>query len=121
MYSTIFTSAIILLLLDSIYLYVFTQFFNNTIQKVQNSPTKINLFSAFLCYLLLIAGLNYFIISANKSPFDAFLFGIIIYGVYETTNYSIFSQWPIYMVIIDTLWGGILLAITTFLTYLINK
>ena len=39
-------------------------------------------------------------------------------GVYETTNYALFSNWSIVSVIIDTLWGGLLFASTTFI---VNK
>jgi uncharacterized membrane protein len=70
------------------------------------------------CYLFLIIGLNYFIIKPKKSVSDAFLFGLVVYGVYETTNYALFNKWSIYTVIMDTLWGGILFALTT---YIVNK
>jgi len=69
--------------------------------------------SAFLCYIFLVIGLNYFILEKKKSIWDAFLLGLVIYGVYETTNYAIFDKWQTMMVVIDTLWGGILFALTT--------
>jgi uncharacterized membrane protein len=78
---------------------------------------KVNIFSAIITYIILIYGLNYFIISKNKSVYDAFIFGIIIYGVYETTNYAIFKNWSIKSVILDTIWGGILLSLTTKIIY----
>ena len=78
---------------------------------------KVNIFSAIITYIILIYGLNYFIISKNKSVYDAFILGIIIYGVYETTNYAIFKNWSIKSVILDTIWGGILLALTTKIIY----
>ena len=49
---------------------------------------------------------------------DAFLLGIVIYGVYESTNYAILKNWNIKAVALDTLWGGILFALTTKVTYL---
>jgi uncharacterized membrane protein len=51
---------------------------------------------------------------------DAFLLGIVIYGVYETTNYALFKDWSILTVIIDTLWGGTLFAITTYIVNLLR-
>jgi uncharacterized membrane protein len=51
---------------------------------------------------------------------DAFILGIVIYGVYETTNYAIFDKWNIQALTLDTLWGGILFAITTKIVYLFN-
>jgi uncharacterized membrane protein len=84
---------------------------------VQGIEPKINYLGVALCYIFLITGINYFIIKPNKSVSEAFLLGIIIYGVYETTNYALFKNWSILTVLIDTLWGGILFASTT---YIIN-
>jgi uncharacterized membrane protein len=53
--------------------------------------------------MFLIFGLNYFIINDKKSVLDAFILGIIIYGVYETTNYSLLKKWPLTVVIVDTI------------------
>jgi uncharacterized membrane protein len=67
-----------------------------------------------------VAGINYFIIKPRRSVSDAFLLGIIIYGVYETTNLALFKNWSILTVIIDTLWGGILFATTTYIVNLLR-
>ena len=120
MIATIIVSAIVLVLLDSIYLYLFAPLFISAIQNLQTTTFNVNVGSALLCYIVLICGINFFILFPHKSPFEAFLLGILIYAVYETTNYAIFTKWPLYMVIIDTLWGGILFSITTYLTYLIT-
>jgi uncharacterized membrane protein len=110
-------SAIILIIIDFIYLNVIKGYFLNQIQMVQGIEPKINYLGVALCYIFLITGINYFIIKPNKSVSEAFLLGIIIYGVYETTNYALFKNWSILTVLIDTLWGGILFASTT---YIIN-
>lgn len=41
----------------------------------------------------------------------------MVYGVYETTNYSIINKWEMTAVIMDTLWGGVLFAATTGIVY----
>ena len=76
---------------------------------------------AALCYIFLIFGLYYFILSENRSAFDAFILGLVIYGVYETTTYAIFKKWSFHLVLIDTLWGGVLFALTTIITYHLLK
>lgn len=111
-------SAILFVVIDYIYLNLMKNYFTNQVKIIQGSPLQINFLGALLCYIFLIFGLNYFIIKSNKSSYDAFLLGIIIYGVFETTNYALFRKWSIYTVIIDTLWGGTLFAIVTFI---INK
>ena len=113
-------SAIILIVIDFAYLKVMNGYFNNQIKSVQGSPIKMNYLGAALCYILLIAGINYFIIKPRRSVSDAFLLGIIIYGVYETTNYALLKNWSILTVIIDTLWGGTLFAATTYIVNLIR-
>jgi uncharacterized membrane protein len=117
----ILASVIIFISLDFIYLNLIKGYFFNQIKIIQNSEPKINFLGALLCYIFLIIGINYFIIIPNKSINDAFLLGIVIYGVYETTNYTLFKNWSIYTVLIDTLWGGILFAATCYLTNLIKK
>jgi uncharacterized membrane protein len=114
-------SAIVFITIDSIYLNIMKKYFENQIQSVQGSSVKMNFLGAALCYLFLIIGINYFIIKPNKSINDAFLLGIVIYGVYETTNYALFKNWSLGTVIMDTLWGGILFALTTYIVNLIRK
>lgn len=114
--SIIFTG-IVMLLLDAIYLTTFTNFFNQIVQSIQGSKIQFRLSGAIACYILLIAGLHYFIIAPKKSIKDAFLLGIVIYGVYETTTYTLFKNWSAKAVFLDTLWGGILFALTTAMTY----
>jgi uncharacterized membrane protein len=114
-------SAILFISIDSIYLNIIKGFFQKQIQSVQGSAIQINFLGAALCYLFLVVGLNYFIIKPRKSVSEAFLLGLIIYGVFETTNYALFKNWSILTVIVDTLWGGILFAVTTYLVNVLRK
>jgi len=111
-------SAILFVTLDYIYLSLIKNFFTKQITDIQGSAVKMNYLAAILCYIFLILGLNYFIIRPHRSVQDAFLLGLVIYAVYETTNKTLFSKWSWITVVIDSLWGGILFALTTFV---INK
>lgn len=108
-------SAIVFVVLDFLYLNFIKDYFANQIKLVQGSPMKINYLATLICYIFLIFGINYFIIKPNRSIQDAFLLGLVIYGVYETTNKALLSKWTWTTVIIDTLWGGILFALTAFI------
>jgi len=110
-------SAIVLVCLDALYLKVFGNYYSKQVARVQGSEIKLNYLAAIICYIFLIVGLNYFIIKPKRSVNDAFLFGIVVYGVYETTNWAIFKNWSPISVIIDTLWGGTLFALTTFIVH----
>ena len=113
-------SAIVFVVLDSIYLNFIKDYFSNQIKLIQGTPIKINFLATLLCYIFLIFGINYFIINPNRSIQDAFLLGIVIYGVFETTNMALFAKWSWATVIIDTLWGGTLFALTTYIVKLIR-
>lgn len=114
-------TAIVFVILDYIYLGFMKSYFEKQIQLIQGSPLKVNLLGAFICYIFLITGINYFIIKPNRSVKDAFLFGLIIYAVYETTNLALFSKWSWLTVIIDSLWGGTLFALTTLIVSYLKK
>jgi uncharacterized membrane protein len=110
-------SAIVLIILDSVYLHLMTGYFKRQVMAVQGSPLQLNLVGAALCYVFIIFGLNYFIIKNKKSVKDAFLLGIVIYAIFELTNLALFKNWYVMSVLIDTLWGGILFGLTTGIVY----
>ena len=113
-------SAIVMVTIDYVYLYIFKGYFSNQVKNVQGSPLSMNYLAAAICYIFLILGLNYFIIKPRRSVQDAFLLGLVIYGVYETTNWALFKNWSVFTVILDTLWGGALFAATTYIVHLIH-
>jgi len=114
-------STIVFLLIDAVYLGSFSSFFNEAVKQVQGSPLKFNILGAIGCYVALIVGLNYFILDKKASIAEAFLFGLIIYAVFETTTYAMFKNWPASAVFMDTLWGGILFASSTYVTRFILR
>jgi uncharacterized membrane protein len=44
--------------------------------------------------------------------FSAFIFGFLIYGIYDFTNLATLKDWPILVSAVDMVWGGVLCAIT---------
>jgi uncharacterized membrane protein len=111
-------SFVIFTLLDGIFIYINRNHFTEMLSKIQNKKVTMDIPSAIITYCFLYLGLYYFILKPRRDPFDAFLLGIVIYGVYEFTNRTIFSDWTLYTAIMDTLWGGILYATTTYIIYL---
>jgi uncharacterized membrane protein len=111
----IFVVAFVFLLLDFIYLSSIKGYFENQIMYVQRVPLEMNIGATILCYLLLIFGIHYFIIKPERSIKEAFILGILIYGVFETTNKALFSDWKWTTVFMDTLWGGVLFSLTIYI------
>jgi uncharacterized membrane protein len=114
-------AAIVFVILDGFYLNFVKNYFNKQIKLIQGSPIQIRLIATAITYIFLIFGLNYFIIRKHRSVKEAALLGLVIYAVYEFTNYSILKDWSLLTVIMDTTWGTILFALTTAIVYSVMK
>jgi uncharacterized membrane protein len=116
-----FISAIIFVILDGTYLNLVKGYFNKQVKSIQGSDIQINIVATGLTYVVLIYGLNYFIIRKNKSVQEAALLGFFVYAVYELTNLALFKNWSVLTVIMDTIWGTVLFALTTAIVYKIKN
>lgn len=114
-------SSILILLIDSVYLNLFSGYFANQVKNVQNSSLKLNLTGAALAYLFIIIIFNYFVLGFKMNLSESFLLGLSVYGVYEGTTYAIFKNWSLLSVFIDTLWGGVLFFLTNYIMQLLKK
>lgn len=109
---------ILLLLLDMVYISsIGYSIFNRQIKSIQGYEINLDKIAAMLTYVLLAIALYYFIIKDKRPVHEAFLLGICIYGVYELTSKSLLDKWNWNTVFIDTLWGGILFSLATFILY----
>ena len=106
-------SGIILFLIDMIYISNISKKYGDMIQNIQGSPMKTKMGSGLICYIFLAFGVYYFIIKDNKKSSDAFLLGMIIYGVYNSTAHALIDKFDTKIAITDTIWGGILYYLTT--------
>jgi uncharacterized membrane protein len=113
----IFVTGLLFLLIDSIYLTSTTSHFQTLVKNIQGAQLKLDMLATGLTYISLVLGLWYFILREKRPVFDAFLFGLAVYSVYEFTNKAIFRDWGWDTVMLDTVWGGILFSLTTYLVY----
>jgi hypothetical protein len=103
-----------LFVLDAIYLGIHSSYLTKVIQSVQKQSSNMRYLPAALVYAyltLVVMGL----LKYNVSIRDSFLLGMCIYGIYEGTNYATLEKWPLYLFIADTIWGGILISLTTYI------
>ena len=112
--------SVIFTLIDSVFLYLMSGKFQKMIKNIQGSELKMSLIPTILCYIFLIFSLYYFIVSKKESITSAFLLGLSIYGVFETTNLAIFKKWDPVIGLIDTVWGGILFSLTYYIYIVYN-
>lgn len=105
---TIFFIALSVLLLDGIYLNSLSNYFSKVFKEIQGAKMEFRIPSAVLCYVFIIFSIYYFGFVLNIGLLNMFILGVIIYGIYELTNHATIKKWPLFMVVVDTLWGGIL-------------
>ena len=81
-----------------------------------------NIYSAIGVYLLLAIGIFIFVLNNNfvKSPLTALLigaiFGIVVYGVYDLTNFATIKDYSLKLVFVDMIWGAVICGLASFLT-----
>jgi uncharacterized membrane protein len=115
-------SSAVLLVVDGLYLNnIGISIFKSNVELIQNAPLKANVYGAILSYVCVIGVFYYFIILQNKSPLDAFILGLFLYGVFDMTNIAMFTKYSWKTAIIDMMWGGTLFAFTTWVTYKLMK
>jgi uncharacterized membrane protein len=107
--------SLILIILDVIFLYLNKEMFKEQLFLVQKTESLMKPLGGILTYFFIILLLFRFIIKENKTPFDAFILGLCTYGIYEYTTYTLLNEWKLQTTIMDTLWGGTLFALTTYI------
>ena len=110
-----FKILMITLILDLFFLMLISKKISTIISNIQGSELKLNVIYALLVYLFVCVQIYSFIIVPKASLQKAFLLGISTYAIFELTNMAIFKEWSYQMVLIDTLWGGILYSLTTYI------
>jgi uncharacterized membrane protein len=106
------------LILDTIYFSMMYNYMNDVISKLQRRPLVLRYTSALVCYLAMTVLFVYFIVFQKRTIREAFFLGFMVYLIYETTNYAILREWPLTMVWIDSIWGGILFMLVAWINQL---
>jgi uncharacterized membrane protein len=122
--------ALIFLVFDMIWIYTMTPIlYRGIFENIQKSHLNFDMKYAVCAYIVLI-GVLYFVCRPlsetrmyNNRPWLAYgLVGFSVYAVYNLTNASVFSSYPLHMIIIDSLWGlfafSVIGAIDSYIKYL---
>ena len=106
----------ILLMVDLVYLTLMTGHFKKLVKDIQKSELNLKLVPTFFVYVSIVMSWYLFVERNSKQKVqDSFMLGVLMYGMYDLTNYAIFKNWDIKTVIIDTLWGGTLYSLSTYI------
>lgn len=81
-----------------------------------------------LVWMLIALGVLLFVLPKVESKglmIEGFLwgalFGLVLYGVYDLTNYAILARWSLAMTLLDIIWGTILCGITALFMAILLK
>ncbi len=116
-------STVVLLLADFAWLglYMNNQY-GTLVRTIQGENMKANPVFAVLAYLLMIVGLNVFVLPNIRKDYEledslkyGMTFGIVLYGVYDFTSGAVFNKWDKKLAIIDVLWGGFVYFMASYL------
>jgi uncharacterized membrane protein len=80
--------------------------YNAAVQKIQGGKeVRMRPIAGIVVYPALA-----FLALRTTSLKDAFLTGACVYAVYDFTVLAVFKDYPLYLAVGDTLWGGILFS-----------
>lgn len=93
---------------------------------IQDGKVDVNYITAGIVYICLAVGIAIFVLTkANGHIISAALwgglFGVLVYAVYDMTNMSIMPKWPLWISLIDIIWGGILCGVSSAVVVWINN
>lgn len=123
MYMKNIIATLSLLILDFIWisLYMGKQY-QKQITDIQDSKMEVRPLFAFLSYTLMVVGLNFFVLPNIRKGYElkdslkyGFLFGIILYGVYDFTAGTVLNKWNMNLATIDIIWGGFVYFISAYI------
>jgi uncharacterized membrane protein len=88
--------------------------------------TDVNWPAAIIFYLLFIVGLVLFVITPALEKHSwinailfGMLFGLITYATYDLTNLATIKNWPLLVTIVDLIWGMVLAALVSVISFFI--
>ena len=118
---------LLVIAVDIPYLYLNADFYKKkTLQISGKSFPDNRLYSAVIVYIAIAIGIIIFVlprIDTSKSDMTRFhsalfyggIFGTVSYAIFDFTNHFMFEKWDIYVSIMDSIWGGILCALVSFI------
>ncbi len=116
-------ATVILLLFDLLWVGTFMgKKYQDQVQQIQNDKMVVRPLFGVLAYFLMVVGLNLFVLPRIRKGHElrdsikyGFLFGIVLYGVYDFTAAAVLKDWDIKLAITDIVWGGVVYFLAAYL------
>ena len=105
---------------------VISPIFQSNIGELLREQPKLT--AAAFFYIFYVSGIYWFGTLAGirtgsvlTSILSGTFLGLLAYATYEVTNFSLIKGWTVQMVILDTVWGGVLGGLTAAVGYYVNR
>ena len=124
------TIIIIVAILDGLWIGFNQSMYIKAFEKVQNHRVNVNLVSAMLSYVLVFVLLKFIVLPLIKCSKDfsllncikiAGLTGVCTYGIFNATNLALLKYYDVKVALIDTLWGGFLFTVVSYVVLNIHQ
>ncbi len=86
------------------------------------------LIASIIVYFFISLAITFFVLPKFDKDTDytmTFLWGgflgLLIYGIYDLTNYLLFVEWPLRIAIMDICWGFLVFGLTTMVVRLLSS
>lgn len=119
----ILLAILVMLILDAIWITINKPRYDALVASVQKKKMTVRIIPAIIAYLAMVIGLVFIIIPNAKKDKNGSaviralkyggLFGLVVYAIYNATNYAIFNGYLLPVAIMDTLWGTFLFFVVT--------
>ena len=108
--------AVIMLAMDAGWLTYNAAYHRQVFAALQGSPLQVRIPAAVATYALMIAGVWFFAVRSSTSWTEAAGkgagIGLVMYGLYDLTNYATLTRYPPGYAFSDMAWGTFLCAVT---------
>ena len=112
----VITVIAVMLTLDVIWLTANSAYHRQVFAELQTKPLQVRWIPAALVYLLMIVAVWFFAVAPSTSWAEAAgrgaLIGLVMYGLYDLTNYATLAAYPLHYTLKDIAWGTVLCAAT---------
>jgi uncharacterized membrane protein len=112
-----------LVVLDLLWIgFVASSLYRNQIGHLLNivdGQMVVNIPAALATWAVIVTGVQLFVlprVSGSESVplllLWGAIFGLIVYAVYDLTNYAVVKNWPLTVTVVDIVWGAVVCSMT---------
>jgi uncharacterized membrane protein len=115
-------STSVLLILDILWVLLFMgKKYTKQVKDIQGTNMRGRLGFAFLAYILMVVGLNMFVLPNIRKGHELVdslkygaVFGLVVYGIYDCTAAAVFTDWDVGLAALDIAWGAFVFFVSAY-------